>query len=59
MKPENNSYADCCGACRFFSNEDVFGWGICDLHEEIMMCDENCPQGESKENKPASKNKKT
>lgn len=44
-----SEYTGCCGGCRYFQDEDVNGWGICDYRDEVMHCGERCRQGEPKD----------
>lgn len=47
-----------CGNCRYYTAEDVFGWGWCNLFEESMYCSETCCQGKRRDNPEDNKTEK-
>ena len=43
MKKDNDK---CCGSCRWFKDEDIFGHGICYIRERCMHCSDKCKTDE-------------
>lgn len=38
-----------CGKCKCFNDEDVYGFGYCDLQQKTVMCDMGCSAGFKRE----------